>query len=386
MKNVLWLTSWYPNRMDNFDGDFIQRHARAVSGFCKVHVIYVVKIKDKLTQPGVEEKLAGNLTEQIIYYKPIQTGIKLLDKFLSQQKYNNLYRKAITTYINTKGKPGCVHVHVALKAGLAALWAKKKWNIPFIVTEHSTVYLPEADERIENFSALYQNWLLQIMKKASLVTVVSDQLGKAIQKYFPFVNYIVLPNVVDTSIFFSVPKQVSNDLQLIHVSNMNYQKNTEAILQAMQLLKQNNVTFKMELFGPANAALHEMIISLGLQNHVTLKGEVLQPELAKAMQRSDVLVLYSRYETFGCVLIEANACGIPVIVSDIEVFHELIQEGNNGIFVQGNDPVALAEKLTSFSMQENSFDKNTIAETTAAKYNFDKVGQQFVDLYNKVSS
>ena len=372
--------------MDNFDGDFIQRHARAMSGFCKVHVIYVVKIKDKLTQPGVEEKMTGNLTEQIIYYNPIQTGFKLLDKFLSQQKYNSLYREAISTYINTKGKPDCVHVHVALKVGLVALWTKKKWGIPFIVTEHSTIYLPEADERIENFSALYQNWLLQIMKKASLVTVVSDHLGKAIQKHFPFVKYVVVPNVVDTSIFFPAPKQVSDNIQLIHVSNMNYQKNTEAILQAMQLLKQNNVAFKMEFFGPANTVLHEMIINLGLQNHVTLKGEVPQPELAKAMQRSDVLVLYSRYETFGCVLIEANACGIPVVVSDIEVFHELIQEGNNGIFANGNDPVALANSLKTFSMQKNTFNRNSIAETAAAKYNFAKVGQQFIDLYNKVSS
>lgn len=371
--------------MDSFDGDFIQRHAKAVSGFCKVHVIYVVKSRDPLAKTTDEEKVTGNLTEQIIYYKSIQTGFKLLDKFFSQQKYNRLYREAITTYINTKGKPNCVHVHVALKAGLAALWAKKKWGIPFIITEHSTVYLPEADERIENFPALYRNWLQQIMSSATIVTVVSGYLGRAIQKHFSFVKYIVVPNVVDTTIFFPAPKQVNDELQLIHVSNMNYQKNTESILQAMQLLKQNNVAFKMELFGPANGVVHEMIINLGLQNHVILKGEVLQPELAKAMQRSDVLVLYSRYETFGCVLIEANACGVPVLVSDIEVFHELIEEGNNGVFAEGNNPVALAEKLNTFILQKDRFEKNRIAETTAAKYNFEKVGRQFSELYNKVS-
>ncbi len=386
MKNVLWLASWYPNRADNFDGDFIQRHAKAVSGFCKVHVIYVVKGRDRLAKTAVEEKVTGNLIEQIIYYKSIQTGFKLLDKFFSQQKYNHLYREAITRYINTKGKPDCVHVHVALKAGLAALWVKKKWGIPFIITEHSTVYLPEADERIENFPALYRNWLQQIMRSATIVTVVSDHLGRAIQKHFSFVKYIVVPNVVDTTIFFPAPKQVNDELQLIHVSNMNYQKNTRAILQAMQLLKQNNVAFKMELFGPANVVLSELIINLGLQKEVSLKGEVQQPELAKAMQRSDVLVLYSRYETFGCVLVEANACGIPVVVSDIEVFHEIIQEGNNGIYVKGNDPVALAEKLIAFVKKKNEFDKNKIAETASAKYNFKKVGQQFIDLYNKVSA
>ena len=126
---VLWLASWYPNREDRSDGDFIQRHARAVALFYQVHVIYVMKAKKGSRGDEREINVEGNLTEEIIYYSPFRTGIRPLDRFLSQRKFNKCYRKAITAYITEKGKPPLVHVHVAMKAGLAAIWAKKKWDI-----------------------------------------------------------------------------------------------------------------------------------------------------------------------------------------------------------------------------------------------------------------
>lgn len=98
------------------------------------------------------------------------------------------------------------------------------------------------------------------------------------------------------------------------------------------------------------------------------------------------MILYSRFETFGCVLIEANACGIPVIVSNLQVFHEIVDEGVNGVFVEGENPAALAEKLKQFILQMNTFDKTAIARFTAEKYNYKRVGQQFLDFYKKINN
>jgi glycosyltransferase involved in cell wall biosynthesis len=321
------------------------------------------------------------LKEQVIYYHSPRTGIKLLDKFLSHRKYNRLYRNAIREYVSKNGKPERVHVHVAMKAGLAALWMKKKWNIPFIVTEHWGAYLAEADIRLEHYSFIYRRALRQILEQAVAVTVVSDHLGKAIQKHFPAVQYQLIPNVVDKDIFFPAEKKASDQLRLVHVSNMNYQKNTEAILQALKLLNTEMPGFEMELYGPVKPVLQQLVSALGLQNHVFFKGEVPQAELAKAMQQADALILYSRFETFGCVLIEANACGIPVIVSDIEVLHELVRENVNGVFVKGDDPEALAKKIITFSSEKDIFNKTRIAAATSARYNYAVTGRQFLALY-----
>ena len=132
--------------------------------------------------------------------------------------------------------------------------------------------------------------------------------------------------------------------------------------------------------------LQELINSLGLQNNVFMNGEVKQTALATAMQQANALILYSRFETFGCVLIEANACGVPVIVSDIAVFHELVEENVNGVFVKGEDAVALAKAISKFMEGNLPFNPDNIAGKAAAKYSYKTVGQQFDLMYDLISA
>jgi glycosyltransferase involved in cell wall biosynthesis len=386
MKKVLWLASWYPNQLSRFDGDFLQRHAKAVSLFCRVHVIYVVKDECRIVTDKykAEETTDSNLTEQIIYYTSFKTRIKILDKYFSQKKYNQLYKRAINRYIANIGKPDLVHVQIAMKAGLAALWIKRKWGIPYIVSEQWTGYLSNADHKISDYPFIYRNWIKHVLTEAFIVSVVSDYLGSAIQNHFQTVEYRVIPNVVDTTIFYPAQNKNSAKTRFIHISNMNYQKNTKAILEALYLLK-NEEAFEIYLFGTHNQQIKNLIKDYALQDHVFIKGEVAQPELADAIRQSDALILYSRFETFGCVIIEANACGIPVIVSDIEVFHELVEDGVNGMFAETEKPKALAQKLKQFILQKNTFDKMAIANAASQKYNFKNVGQQFLDLYKSIN-
>jgi glycosyltransferase involved in cell wall biosynthesis len=111
---------------------------------------------------------------------------------------------------------------------------------------------------------------------------------------------------------------------------------------------------------------------------------MLQSELVKLVQTSDALILYSRYETFGCVLIEANACGVPVIVSDVPVFHENVQEGFNGILAKNEDPAALAEKLSLFLDNQYSFRKNDIITFTKDKFSYKRIGTMYSEWYKSI--
>jgi glycosyltransferase involved in cell wall biosynthesis len=379
---VLWFTSWYPAEISPYNGDFIQRHARAASLFNEVEVLYVEKDAAGLMTQDVKEIInnSGQLTERIIYYKPFKTYIPILDRFLSNQKYKRLYRRAVKNYIRTNGKPAFVHTHIAMKAGLVALWLKRKFNIPYILSEQWGGYMDTAKPNVKDYNAIYQHYWNKIFKEAMTCTFVSAELQRVIKQKYKVENSQVIPNVVDTGIFFPVPTEPAEGIRLIHISTMTYQKNTEAILQALHLIK-NEIRFRMDLYGTMNPVLQQLIIELQLQDKVFAMGEVPQPQLAKAIQRSDALVLYSRYETFGCVLIEANACGVPVIVSDLAVFHELIREGENGLFAAGENAVLLAEKIKMFLNRKDTFNKQAIAATAAATYNFRKIGKQFADLY-----
>lgn len=381
MKKILWLPGWYPNRNDPFDGDFIKRHALAASGFCRIHLIYVVKKTDGNSNTETTVERSGNLTEEIIYYSSFRTGIKPLNRFVSHWKYILLYRRAVKKYIRSEGRPDHVHVHVAMKVGSVAQWIKRRYAIPFSITEHWTGYLAEADDRLEMLPLMQVRQLKRSFQEASNVTVVSDHLGKAIQKHFPLVKYRVISNVVDDAVFYPASNRTLDCLRLIHASNTSGQKNLDAILEALVILKDSNITFQLDCYGTVRLELLEKAMNLGLKNQVFFRDEVPQDILANAMRYSHALILYSRFETFGCVIIEANACGIPVILSDIPVFHELVEEGRNGVFVKGDDPVALADALIAFESNKGQFDGTEIARTAKELYNYQRIGEQLVSIY-----
>lgn len=381
---VLWLASIYPSKLFPYDGDFIQRHAQAASLFCEIEVLHVVKDEKGAITQNVKEILNTNdqLTERVIYYKPAKTGIRFVDRFLSSLKYKQLSRAAVKKYVSKNERPAFFHLHIAMKAGLTALWAKRKFKIPYLLTEHWGGYLDEAVPNIKDYNLIYHYYWHKIIKGAKASTYVSSYLQKLIERKYRIQNALVIPNVVNTDIFHPAEKLPAGRPRFIHISTMIYQKNPEAILQALALLKYEfKLEFEIFFYGPVSQSQIILIEKLGLTKEVLLKGEVPQMEMAKTIQQCDALILYSRFETFGCVLIEANACGIPVIVSNIDVFHEIVEEGVNGVFVTGENPEALAEKINWFIAQKNSFDKTAIAEFAAGKYNYKKIGGQFFDLY-----
>jgi len=365
---VLWLASIYPSKLFPYDGDFIQRHARATTLFCEIEVLHIVKDENGSLTEDIKEIVTTNdrLTERIIYYKPVKTSIKILDRLLSSLKYKRISRAAVKKYITENERPLFFHLHVAMKAGLTALWAKRKYNIPYLLTEHWGGYLQEAVPNIREYNAVYQHYWKKIITGAAKATFVSAYLQQFMIKKYKIQNTLVIQNVVNTDIFYPAEKLPTDKIRFIHISTMVYQKNPEAMLEALALLK-DEFEFEMLLYGPVTAMQENLIAKLGLQRKILLKGEEPQEILARSMQQCDALILYSRFETFGCVLIEANACGVPVIVSELKVFHEIVEEGVNGIFAEGEDPVALAKKIKEFVEHKSNFNKNTIAVTAAEK-------------------
>ncbi|MEI7965338.1 MAG: glycosyltransferase, partial [Chitinophagaceae bacterium] len=200
----------------------------------------------------------------------------------------------------------------------------------------------------------------------------------------PFFNYTIVPNLVNTSIFTFRTKAVERTV-FIHISNMTAQKNVEDIIRSMGLVKEQYPYVKLKLFGPINPDLKQRVISDGLQQQIIFMGEQPQSILAQALSAASALILYSRFETFGCVVIEANACGIPVIVSDIAVMHELVQPNLNGMLVKGEAPQQLAEAMIQMIKRRNDYHGERIASTAASKYGYATVGKQFLEIYHQIS-
>lgn len=384
-KNILWLPSWYPDKIKPYNGDFIQRHAKAAGIFHFIQVIYVVRDEDgKITNDSkVENSTSGNVNEKICYYYSPRFSLSIFNKLFSGLKRRKCYKKLITEFIRQNGKPDLVHVHVAMQAGLIARWIKRKYHIPYIISEHWTGYLPEAQDPFLNLPYYIRRAWKKVLENAGSFSVVSDYLGACIKKEFSNLKYRVIPNVVDTDIFSPAESNVRNTTRFIHISGLDYQKNPEDIIKAFAKLKEKNSDFLLTVVGPGHDKLKLLAKELDIESHLNFYFEMPQIELAELIRQSNALILYSRYETFGCVLIEANACGVPVIVSDLSVFKETIRENVNGIFVTGNNPDLLAKKLLWFINNRNQFNHSEIAGQAKQLYNYERVGKMFSDWYNE---
>jgi glycosyltransferase involved in cell wall biosynthesis len=383
-KKILWLCSWYPNKLMPFNGDFIKRHAEAVSLFADIRVIHIARdVKGIVTKDvHIEESEKDGLSERIIYYYTPSFRLSLFDKYWSELKFRKLYKQAVAEDIKKSGLPDLVHVHIGMKAGTIARWLKQKKKIPYVISEHWSGFLPEADEKISDQPFYIRSLWKKVIKGANAISAVSQYLANTIQQKFNVNKISVIPNVVDTTIFYPAV-DTSNEIRLIHISGLEELKNPATILEAFSIVLKTYPLAVLDIFGPDHQQLKSLAVELKAEKNINFHNEIPQQQLAEFVRQSLALVLYSNYETFGCVIIEANACGIPVVVSDIPAFHETVTEGVNGIFVKKNDAGALAARMIEMIKTRSSFNSNAIV-SASSKYSYEKVGKQFSDWYNEI--
>ena len=381
---VLWLTSWYPNKFNPFDGDFIQRHAKAVSAYSAITVIHVVQYGSQIEvlRKKVEIKESENLKEYIIYFSFKRTGIPLLDKIIYNGKYYLTYSRFIRNYFKEAGLPDLVHVHVPMKSGVIAKWIKRKWRIPYIISEHSSAYYTLIPDNYFNRSTYYRHTVRGIFKHAAKVTTVSKVLGKRLQEIFTLSSCSVIHNVVDKNIFFPGINK-SPVFRFFHASTMDHPKNVEGILNVLARLKTQRGNWECMLAGWETPQLRQMAASLGLNEMIKWTGVLSHEQVAKEMQYAHALVLFSRYENFPCVIVEALCCGLPVIATNVGGIPEAVDE-SNGLLIPSENEAALLEAMIQMIDNYNSFNRLEIAKKAGNKYNCSVIGKQFYNLYRQL--
>jgi glycosyltransferase involved in cell wall biosynthesis len=382
---VVWLTSWYPGKVNFLDGDFIERHAECASQYDNIFVIHVVKsplLKGNKIETE-ERTYSPSLSAVICYYPSFRRYGKFVDVLISNLLFGWLHFKTFRQYKKRLGKPDGILVQVGLKAGIMAVLYKILYKTRYILFERWTGFLAEAKPNFRELPAAGK-WLWKIiLRRSEKLVTVSDYFGAEINRLHEKKEYEVIPNVIRSSLFFPVNRKERSDFRFIHVSNMDYQKNFEDVLRAFHILVQKNRAVSLEVYGPVHDSVLKLTDSLSLGGIVVYRGEVTHDRIALAMQEAEALILYSRYETFGNVIIEANACGLPVIVSDHPVFREIVEEGITGIFVKGELPGLLAEKMEWLIANYSHFNPGRISSWVAEKYNAERIGKLFNQLFER---
>jgi len=131
---------------------------------------------------------------------------------------------------------------------------------------------------------------------------------------------------------------------LLHVGHCAARKNVEGLLQASALLRQRGLAIRfLQVGGVFTPAQRHLVETLGIGEAVTQIPHISNAELPAFYSAADVFVFPSFYEGFGIPLIEAMACGTPVVCSNWELFHEVC--GDAALFADPNSPEAIAKAI-----------------------------------------
>jgi glycosyltransferase involved in cell wall biosynthesis len=385
---VLHLSRWYPNRYDPMPGLFIQRHAEAVSKYCDVGVVYVhaVEYAGQTQRYELQLEQINGVPTALVYYKNPCKNFFLIGKLIKVYRFykaNKIGIRAINTELE---QIDLIHVHILTRLGVIALFNKVFRNVPYVISEHWSRYLPLTNE----FKGGFRKWATRVVvKHASAVTTVTQNLADAMQNHgLKNPNYKVLANVVtdDFLKFQKNEKPRGAKTTFIHVSCFeDKSKNISGLLHVILSLskKRNDFIFKLVGDGMDFEFLKQYAIDLGLDNKtVEFIGLLEGKELVNQMATADVMVVFSNYENFPVVINESFALGIPVIATRVGGIPEFVNK-KNGILLEAGNQIELENLLSSYLDGELQFDGKMIMKKARQQFSPDEIGKEMYNLYLK---
>jgi glycosyltransferase involved in cell wall biosynthesis len=282
-----------------------------------------------------------------------------------------------------------IHAHRIYPSGFAAVLLGKVFNKKVIITAHAG-----------NFRSLYSATRKLLAKYAlrmcSLCIFVSNSQKKQIISQVDFkIQSEVIPNGVSKQFFSlkepSKSKKISNKKEInkviLFVGHLIEAKGLRYLLESIHYLVNDGLTnVKCILIGEGvlKNELVETAERLKLSSRVDFIGLLSHDKVLDKMKTCDLLVLPSLHESFGVVLIEAMACGKPVVATRCGGPEEIITK-ETGVLVPPKNSAALAKGIKFAFQNLDKYDNNNISKL-ALKYNFESINKTLLNTYNRVLS
>ena len=372
--NILFLSSWYPTRLSPMNGDFVKRHAEAVSLYSHVICFHVIRDKNMNTDYEIFENSDKNLHE-IVYYFNRNLFIKLF--------YIVYYLKGFKYICKKYGKPDIIHGNVLYPIGSIVFLLSFFYKIPYILTEHWTGFL---NNTFQQFSRFKKSIYCYVGRKAKYISPVTINLKESMIASGIKGNYVVIPNVFETDIFKIGTNVKQEKKKILHVSHIRDEhKNISGILRTISELTKIRQDFVLNIIhSEENENAIEIAKSLKLlDTYVRFCGKKDYHEVANYMTDSAFLILFSNYENLPCVIVEAFASGLPVISTDVGGIREHLDD-KMGILIKKGDEKALLEKMNFMLDHYLDYDKTFLHNYAVKEFSYETIGLEFEKIYKKI--
>lgn len=283
-----------------------------------------------------------------------------------------------------------LHVHYAMPHAISAILARDIASHPIkiVTTLHGT------DITVLGYDQVFQKMIAYGIEQSDAVTAVSKSLVAETKERLSVQKDIeVIYNFVNESDYYKRPENglrekydiKPDEKVLIHISNFRKVKRIDDIVHVFNQVKEK-VKSKLIFVGdgPELTTVMETAHSLGIEEDILFLGK--QKSISELLSISDVKLLMSEKESFGLVLLEAMACAVPTIGTNIGGIPEVIEHGETGYIVDVGD-IEVASKyiirLLSDDSLHNDF-SNKALERANSVFHSSEIVQQYIHLYENL--
>ena len=366
--------------------------------------INVLQIANGYLDKGLYRQLFSHLEDKGVSSKifvPVIKGygkksdeenVKVLECYNSLDRYLffSKQRKSIKGVIDNYdiSKIDIIHAHTLFSTGYSAYVIHKKYGVPYIVAVRNT----DVNLFFEKLS-LFRTIGTRIMMKASNIIFLSSAYKKkVIEKYVPEKNRPeillkseVIPNGINDYYLENIAHnehELHNPIRIIHVGDINRNKNITTTLKALELLSSKGITIEYNLIGEIKNS--EIGSQIKHKKFVKYLGKQPKEVVLDQLRKSDIFVMPSHHETFGLVYGEAMSQGLPVIYTKGQGFDGQFDDGQVGFAVDADNPNMIAECITKIVDNYEQISKNCLSGV--GKFNWDLIAKKYLDMYLNIFS
>ena len=278
----------------------------------------------------------------------------------------------------------------------------KSINKPVVVTCHDLInifYKDNLQGSVKLPFVSHALWMKSVkaMKQADHVITVSSTTAQHTQEILDVESerISVVPNAVDSNFRVLSEPQVqsfrqhlgatSGSLCLLNVGSNHPRKNVSVIFAAVKLLKDKGASVQFWKAGTDFTTDERKLIAMhSIENEVSYIGQPEKSTLVKIYNAADVLVAPSLHEGFGITLLEAMACGTPVVTSNVSAMPEVV--GDAGVLVDPTNARHIADAV--LKIQSDASFRRQLVEKSLARaktFTWEKTAKEISKVYEQVT-
>ena len=308
------------------------------------------------------------------------------------------YRIVFFPYISAiaevrREKLELIHAHTPAGMGFAALACSKALGIPAVATFHTLIpqgasYVTSQKQLQKAVSAMAWKASTEFYKRFDLVISPSETIRRELARHG--VKSVVVPNSIDLQTY--KPKSKGAARKKLHLPShrhivlvagrLGFEKNVDVVIRAAKQIP--NALLLITGDGPARRQCESLAKKLGID--AQFRGFVPKADLPYYYSAADVFVIASTFETQCITLLEAMACGTPVVGADAFAIPEAVKAGSNGFLFRAGDASdcarAISRVINAPAAEKRKLSKNS--RITASRYSLSRSVAALLGAYNKV--